>query len=49
MEKFWLSGGAVDFSETKDKRAFEIERRTILSQYLQKFNAHLIIHHRKQD
>ena len=34
--KFWLSGGAVDFSETKDKRAFEIERRTILSQYLTK-------------
>jgi protein-glucosylgalactosylhydroxylysine glucosidase len=34
--KFWLSGGAVDFSQTKDKRAFEIERRTILSQYLTK-------------
>src|SRR4030095_8843515 len=33
---FWLSGGAVDFSATKDKRAFEIERRTILSQYLTK-------------
>ncbi|MDX1935710.1 MAG: hypothetical protein SFU21_01265 [Flavihumibacter sp.] len=35
-EKFWLSGGAVDFSATKDPRAFEIERRTILSQYLTK-------------
>jgi hypothetical protein len=35
-KKFWLSGGAVDFSETKDPRAFEIERRTILSQYLTK-------------
>jgi hypothetical protein len=34
--KFWLSGGAVDFSQTKDKRAFEIERRTVLSQYLTK-------------
>jgi len=34
--KFWLSGGAVDFSQVKDKRAFEIERRTILSQYLTK-------------
>lgn len=34
--KFWRSGGAVDFSGTKDKRAFEIERRTILSQYLTK-------------
>jgi protein-glucosylgalactosylhydroxylysine glucosidase len=35
-KKFWLSGGAVDFSQVKDKRAFEIERRTILSQYLTK-------------
>ena len=35
-EKFWQSGGAVDFSGTKDKRAFEIERRTVLSQYLTK-------------
>lgn len=35
-KKFWLSGGAVDFSETKDPRAFEIERRTVLSQYLTK-------------
>ncbi|MBK6935954.1 MAG: hypothetical protein IPH18_03010 [Chitinophagaceae bacterium] len=37
-KKFWLSGGAVDFSLTKDPRAFEIERRTILSQYLTKIN-----------
>ena len=35
-QKFWLSGGAVDFSQVKDKRAFEIERRTVLSQYLTK-------------
>lgn len=35
-KKFWLSGGAIDFSGTKDKRAFEIERRTVLSQYLTK-------------
>lgn len=35
-KKFWLSGGAVDFSGTNDPRAFEIERRTILSQYLTK-------------
>jgi hypothetical protein len=35
-KKFWLSGGAVDFSQVKDPRAFEIERRTILSQYLTK-------------
>jgi hypothetical protein len=35
-KKFWLSGGAVDFSQVKDKRAFEIERRAVLSQYLTK-------------
>jgi hypothetical protein len=33
-EKFWLSGGAVDFSGSSDPRAFELERRVILSQYL---------------
>lgn len=33
-EAFWQSGGAVDFSGTKDPRAFELERRVILSQYL---------------
>ncbi|KJD34830.1 hypothetical protein PK35_03045 [Tamlana nanhaiensis] len=31
---FWQSGGAVDFSECTDPRAFEIERRVVLSQYL---------------
>jgi len=35
-QNFWLSGGAVDFSQVKDKRAFEIERRVVLSQYLTK-------------
>jgi len=35
-KNFWLSGGAVDFSEVKDPRAFEIERRVVLSQYLTK-------------
>jgi len=35
-EQFWLSGGAVDFSECTDKRAFELERRVVLSQYLTK-------------
>ena len=35
-QNFWFSGGAVDFSAVKDKRAFEIERRTVLSQYLTK-------------
>lgn len=33
-EQFWMSGGAVDFSECTDKRAFEMERRVVLSQYL---------------
>jgi len=33
-KKFWQSGGAVDFSGSKDPRAFELERRVILSQYL---------------
>ncbi|HEX6848286.1 MAG TPA: hypothetical protein VF144_14990 [Chitinophagaceae bacterium] len=35
-KKFWLSGGAVDFSAVKDPKAFEIERRVVLSQYLTK-------------
>ena len=35
-KKFWLSGGAVDFSGSTDPRALEIERRTVLSQYLTK-------------
>ncbi|MEP6750955.1 MAG: hypothetical protein ABJB86_24685, partial [Bacteroidota bacterium] len=34
--KFWLSGGAVDFSGSTDKRASELERRIVLSQYLTK-------------
>jgi hypothetical protein len=33
-QHFWTSGGAIDFSGTKDPRAFELERRVILSQYL---------------
>lgn len=33
-QKFWNSGGAIDFSGSTDKRAFELERRIILSQYL---------------
>jgi len=31
---FWKSGGAVDFSGSTDKRAMELERRVVLSQYL---------------
>ena len=32
--EFWMTGGAVDFSECTDPRAFELERRVVLSQYL---------------
>ncbi|WP_276480200.1 hypothetical protein [Paraflavitalea pollutisoli] len=32
--KFWSSGGAIDLAGSKDKRAPELERRIILSQYL---------------
>lgn len=31
---FWSTGGAVDFSESTDPRATELERRVILSRYL---------------
>ena len=33
-ERFWKSGGAVDFAGSTDKRASELERRVVLSQYL---------------
>lgn len=32
--RFWQSGGALDFSTSMDKRAGELERRVVLSQYL---------------
>ena len=35
-QQFWKSGGAIDFSGSTDKRAHELERRIILSQYLTK-------------
>lgn len=31
---YWENGGAADFSKCKDPRAFELERRIVLSQYL---------------
>ncbi|XEC95816.1 glycoside hydrolase family 65 [Paenibacillus tarimensis] len=31
---FWMSGGAVDLEGSSDPRAFELERRVVLSQYL---------------
>ena len=33
-KNFWTKGAAVDFSGSTDPRAFELERRIILSQYL---------------
>ena len=33
-QRFWQEGGAVDFSQCKDHRAPELERRVVLSQYL---------------
>ena len=33
-QRFWEEGGAVDFGAARDKRATELERRTVLSQYL---------------
>lgn len=37
-KRFWESGGAIDFSACADPRANELERRTVLSQYLTKIN-----------
>lgn len=34
--QFWNSGGAVDLAGSTDARAFELERRVVLSQYLTK-------------
>jgi hypothetical protein len=36
---YWENGGIVDFSECTDPRAQELERRTILSQYLIKLQS----------
>jgi hypothetical protein len=33
-QKFWQSGVVIDFSQCTDPRAFELERRVVLSQYL---------------
>lgn len=35
-KRYWNSGAAIDFSGSTDKRAFELERRIVLSQYLMK-------------
>ena len=36
---FWKSGAAIDLSESKDPRWFELERRIVLSQYVMATNA----------
>nr|WP_321452648.1 hypothetical protein [uncultured Carboxylicivirga sp.] len=33
-QSYWQKGGVIDFSECTDKRAAELERRVVLSQYL---------------
>jgi hypothetical protein len=33
-KNFWETGGAIDLSESTDPRAFELERRIVLSRYL---------------
>lgn len=33
-KQFWSTGGAIDFSGSKDRRWKELERRVVLSQYL---------------
>jgi hypothetical protein len=33
-ERFWMSGGAIDLSASRDPRWKELERRIVLSQYL---------------
>jgi hypothetical protein len=38
-KNFWLSGGALDLSGSKDPRWHELERRIVLSQYLMAVNA----------
>jgi len=33
-KNFWMTGGAIDLSESKDPRWFELERRIVLSEWL---------------
>lgn len=37
-EQYWLSGAAIDLSESKDGRWRELERRVVLSQYVMRVN-----------
>ncbi|UDF05591.1 hypothetical protein [Asticcacaulis sp. AND118] len=36
--QYWKTGGVIDFSGSTDPRAVELERRVVLSQYLQAIN-----------
>ncbi|HEU4781162.1 MAG TPA: hypothetical protein VFS58_14870, partial [Steroidobacteraceae bacterium] len=38
-EHFWMHGGVVDFTGSRDPRARELERRVVLSQYLTAINS----------
>ncbi|MGB8455676.1 MAG: hypothetical protein WCD89_25575 [Anaerocolumna sp.] len=38
-KKYWEAGGIIQFNKSKDPRAFELERRIILSQYLLRINS----------
>jgi len=38
-KSYWLGGGAIDLSESKDPRWMELERRVVLSQYLMRSNS----------
>mgnify|MGYP003577226904 CR=1 FL=1 len=33
-QRFWTAGGAIELSKSRDRRAHELERRIVLSQYL---------------
>lgn len=37
-ERYWMSGAAIDLSESSDPRWRELERRIVLSQYVMKLN-----------
>lgn len=37
-KRFWTNGAAIELAESKDKRALELERRIVLSQYLTALN-----------
>ncbi len=38
-EGFWMNGGVVDFTGSRDPRARELERRIVMSQYLTAINS----------